>query len=130
MMVPMDETRAAFAVVGSLREPAARALRRALGEESDAALASRITDAMTGARHAGDRVTTYWAASGQSSIRAVQDLTGVSEGTASMMVGAALHAQVLAGADVTEATVIGLAERAAAWDRGRLFGEATAGVTA
>jgi hypothetical protein len=129
-MDPMDETRAAFAVVGSLREPASRALRAALREESDAALASRISDAMRAAYSGNHRVMTFWAASGGDAILAVQELTGVSENAASMFVGAALHAQVIAGGDVNGQTVIALAERAAAWDRGRTFGEATAGVTA
>ena len=129
IMDPMDETRAAFAVVGSMREPAARALRRALFEDSDAGLASRVSDAMSAPR-ALPRVLSFWAASGHSSILAVRELAGIGEAAASLYVGAALHALVLSDADVNEATVIALAERAAAWDRGRMFGEATKGVHA
>lgn len=128
IMVPMDETRAAFAVVGSVREPVSRALRVALAVDSDSQLASRISDAMRGT--ATRRVASFWSASGHNAILAVHELTGVEEAAASMFVGAALHAQILAGGDVNEGTVIALAERAAAWDRGRTFGEATAGVTA
>ncbi|MGL5929246.1 MAG: hypothetical protein ACRCY8_09930 [Dermatophilaceae bacterium] len=124
----MDATqhRIALATVGSIREAALRALRRVLNEDSDAALASRIVEAMNAP--SSPRVTSFWSASGDDATTAISDLTGVPEGHASQLVAAALHALILAGSDVTTATVIALAERAAAWDRGRAFGETTARV--
>ncbi|MGL5851345.1 MAG: hypothetical protein ACRCZD_11245 [Phycicoccus sp.] len=121
----MDATqyRIALATVGSIREPAVRALRRVLEEDSDTALATRIVEAMN--TYSSPRITSFWSASGHDATTAISDLTGAPEGHASQLVAAALHALTLAGSDVTTANVIALAERAAAWDRGRAFGETT-----
>ncbi|MGL4177526.1 MAG: hypothetical protein ACRCSN_15780 [Dermatophilaceae bacterium] len=115
--------RLALATIGSIREPAAKELRRTLREDSDAVIASRIVDAMN--TYTSPRVESFWSASGHDATTAICDLTGLPEGQASQLVAAALHALILANSDVTTANVIGLAERAAAWDRGRTFGETT-----
>ena len=122
----MDEFRAALAVYGALREQDAASLRAAIGTEDDTMLASIIANAMGGETLAGSKIATFWVASGQRAIDTTVLRTGVGEGAASMLVGAALHSMTLAGADVNEQTVIDLAERAAAWDRGRSFGESAA----
>lgn len=120
-----DQFRAAQAVTGAARESLARSLRAALRVDSDAELASRIRDAMDAP--ASPRARTFWSASGHAAIGAVQTVTGVPEGNASLLVGAAMHALILGGADLTEQAVIRLAGDAVTWERGRTFGEATAG---
>ena len=111
------EKRAATAVVASLRVTQARRLREAIGVDSHAAAVTVVATTMRdGSMH--NRTLPFWNASGRDLFGALEDLTGVDEGLSSHMVGAALHALLLAGEDVRTDLVLALAERAVAYDRG------------
>lgn len=111
------EKRAATAVVASLRVSQARRLREATGTKTHAAAVTAVATAMRdGSMH--NRTLPFWNASGRDLFGALEDLTGFDEGMASHMVGAALHALLMAGEDVRTDLVLALAERAVAYDRG------------
>ena len=52
-------------------------------------------------------------------VAALEDLNGIDEACASFMVGAALHAKILAGEDTAPDAILRLAERATCWQQGQ-----------
>ena len=77
-----------------------------------------IEHAMTENWHT-ERTVAFWKATGPGLTAALQHVTDVDESTASFLVGAALHAHVLAGKDTAPDAILRLAERAAMWEAGR-----------
>lgn len=112
-MAPQEEAVAARAVAHALRPS-----HRALIEQRHGDAAEAIEAAMREDWH--NEVTVgFWQATGKGLVTALEHTAGVPEGDASFLVGASLHAILLAAQDRAPDAILRLAERAACWEAGR-----------
>lgn len=108
-----EEAVAARAVAHAMRPT-----HRALIEQKHGDAAEAIETSMREQWHQDD-VAAFWSATGRGLVAALEQTAGLSEGDASFIVGAALHATLLGGQDKAPDAILRLAERAACWDAGR-----------
>lgn len=116
--------RTARATAAALRPGHAATIQRLLpGFELEhgagmAAVQAAIEDSIAEDRWQS-RTVPFWKASGENLTEALIAVTGVDEEIASHMIGAALHALILARQDTAPDAILRLAERAVCWDAGR-----------
>jgi hypothetical protein len=111
--VTREEAVAARAVAHALRPS-----HRALIEQKHGDASEAIETSMREQWHQED-VAAFWTATGRGLVAALEQTAGLTEGDASFMVGAALHATLLGGQDKAPDAILRVAERAACWDAGR-----------
>lgn len=112
-MTPTEEAVAARAVAHALRPSHRAVIERRHGDAAEA-----IETSMREQWH-HETVATFWTATGRGLVAGLEHTVGVEEGDASFLVGAALHAILLADQDRAPDAILRLAERAACWDAGR-----------
>lgn len=117
------------AVEAALRPRAAESQRllRAFELEHGAgvrAVQAAIEDSVVHDKHQ-ERTVPFWGATGEPLTESLMAITGVDEDVASHIVGAALHALILAKQDTSPDTILRLAERAVCWDAGRQWAVAS-----
>lgn len=115
---------AAISVAGAMRPRTREAITRAASwpnRDRDDVVYSEIADAMADQTLLA-RAEPWWAATGTNLTAALMSVTDAGEGLASHLIGASLHAHLLAGEDNNADSILRLAERAAAWCEGHLAG--------
>jgi len=116
------------AVAAALRPAHAAEIQRLLpGFERGAgvrAVQAAIEDSIVHDKRQG-RTVSFWGATGEPLTESLMAITGVDEEVASHIVGAALHALILAKQDTAPDTILRLAERAVCWDAGRQWAVAS-----
>lgn len=111
---------AAICVAGAIRPRTRESIIRNASwpnRDRDDVVYSEISDAMADNTLA-ERTQSWWASTGANLTAALVSVTDVNEGLASHLIGASLHAHILAGDDTAADNVLRLAERAASWWEG------------
>lgn len=108
-----DVAKAARAVAYALRPS-----HRDLLEQHHGDAAPAIETAMREDWHT-ERTVSFWQATGPGLTASLMHVTDADETTASFIIGASLHATILARQDTAPDSILRLAERAACWEAGR-----------
>lgn len=108
-----EEAVAARAVAHALRTSHREAIRYGGRDPEEVIQTSMMENWHT------ERTVSFWKATGPGLTAALQTVCDVDEAQASFLVGAALHATILARQDTAPDAILRLAERAACWDAGR-----------
>lgn len=112
-LTPTEEAVAARAVAHALPSR-----HRALIERHHGDAAAAIETSMRESWHQ-EVVAGFWTATGRGLVAALEHTLDVPEGDGSFLVGASLHAILLAKQDRAPDAILRLAERAASWEAGR-----------
>lgn len=104
---------AARAVAHALRPSHAHTIERTHGDPEAAIARAMVEDWNL------PRTGAFWTATGPGLCASLETITTVTDAEASFLIGAALHATLLAKQDTAPDAILRLAERAACWDAGR-----------